>query len=121
MKILVCGGRAFNDQTSLFNFLDSFQYVMGMVDVVIHGDAPGADQLAGQWARSHGITELKFPADWNKHGKAAGPIRNSIMLTEKPDFVIAFPGGRGTRNMVGQANLNGVKVIFYDSTGIDGL
>lgn len=45
-------------------------------------------------------------ADWKKHGKAAGPIRNGIMLRDgKPDMVVAFPGGRGTANMVDQARL----------------
>jgi len=46
------------------------------------------------------------------HGRAAGPVRNAQMLAEgKPDFVVAFPGGRGTADMCKQARARGVKVV----------
>ena len=46
----------------------------------------------------------EFPADWAKHGKAAGPIRNAEMLTEfLPDYIVAFPGGKGTADMLRKA------------------
>ncbi|BAQ18361.1 hypothetical protein GL4_2928 [Methyloceanibacter caenitepidi] len=79
---------------------------------MIHGNATGADALAGFWAIAVGVPILAFAADWNKHGRAAGPIRNKQMLDEgKPDLVIAFPGGRGTANMVRQARERGVEVV----------
>ena len=61
------------------------------------------------------MAALAYPANWKKHGRAAGPIRNKQMLEEaKPDLVIAFPGGAGTANMVKQAREAGVKVeIIY--------
>lgn len=77
---------------------------------VIHGAASGADQLAGAWARANGIRELAEPADWKRHGKAAGFIRNKAMLDMGPDYVIAFPGGRGTAMMVEIARRAGVEV-----------
>jgi hypothetical protein len=53
-----------------------------------------------------------FPADWEKYGKAAGPIRNQQILVEgKPDLVVAFQGGRGTANMVSRAQQAGVPVV----------
>lgn len=80
--------------------------------VVIHGAARGADTLAAEWARDRGIPVLPFPADWDSHPRAAGPIRNAQMLREgKPDVVIAFPGGRGTANMIDQAERAGVPVL----------
>ena len=55
---------------------------------------------------------LAFPAEWKKHGKAAGPIRNRKMLQDgKPDLVLAFPGGRGTANMVELATDAGIRVM----------
>jgi len=82
------------------------------VSVVIHGAAPGADTLAGRWAELRRVPVEAFPADWEKHGRAAGPIRNAPMLAEgKPDLVVAFPGGRGTANMCKQARAAGVKVV----------
>ena len=81
------------------------------IDAVIHGDPLGADRFAGGWARLRGIEEIPFPADWAAHGRAAGPIRNKRMLDEgRPDLVVAFPGGRGTANMVQQAMDPGLPV-----------
>lgn len=79
---------------------------------IISGMARGADSLAAEWATKFGFPLQKFPADWKKYGKAAGSIRNQQMLDEgKPDLVIAFPGGTGTRDMIKKANKAGVRVI----------
>ena len=81
--------------------------------VVIHGGARGADDLARQWGEiSVGIEGVEFRADWTARGKAAGMIRNQRMLDEgRPDLVVAFPGGRGTADMVRRARKAGVEVI----------
>lgn len=116
MRILVCGSRHFND----YNFM--YRTIAAMFDpddtlTLIHGDARGADRLAEAVFLSgyfHSSPEYKrFPADWSKYGKAAGPIRNKQMLDEgKPDLVIAFlgPNSRGTQNMIDQARRAGVPV-----------
>jgi hypothetical protein len=79
---------------------------------IISGMAPGVDTVAIDWAVCNWCKWHEFPADWAKHGKAAGPIRNKQMLVEgKPDLVVAFPGGRGTANMVKQAREANVEVI----------
>lgn len=113
MRVLVCGGRDFNEYESLEYFLDAFR-AENDVSVVIHGAARGADSMAGEWAKSRGIPVIVFPADWNRHGRAAGPIRNKKMLDEgKPNLVISFPGGRGTANMMEQARAAGVPVMSF--------
>ena len=105
MKILVTGGRDFEDMKMLFNVLDEVHAFDGYIpmpngiSLVIHGDADGADTLAGAWARNRGIQEVKCPANWDFYKKAAGPIRNRAMLGLRPDYVIAFPGGTGTADM----------------------
>jgi hypothetical protein len=110
MRVLVCGGRAFDDWELLAGVLDSLEPMQA--SVIIHGAAPGADTLAGQWAELRRVPVEAFPADWEKHGRAAGPIRNARMLAEgKPDLVVAFPGGQGTANMCKQARAAGVKVF----------
>lgn len=81
---------------------------------IIHGAAKGADSFAGHWARVFGIKETAVPADWDKHGKRAGPLRNEEMLKLKPDGVVAFPGGRGTDHMVRIAKEAGIKVMRVD-------
>ena len=121
IRVLVCGGRDFADQDRLYNTLDAIhgQYT---IDVLIEGEAKGADTLARKWAEAEGILVAKFPAQWKQYGVSAGPIRNKQMLDEgKPDLVVAFPSGRlseskGTLNMVKQAQKAGLRVIVV---GID--
>lgn len=112
MRVLVCGGRDFEKYDYLKTVLSALQVTRGDFSAIIHGGARGADANAGLYARRHNIEEVQYLADWKAHGKAAGPIRNKQMLVEgKPDLVVAFPGGRGTANMVEQAKKAGVEVI----------
>ena len=100
MRVLVCGGRDFGDTEFVYRVLDRLK-ACEQVDCIIEGDARGVDRIAGYWAKKNRIDLRLFPADWDTHGKRAGPIRNKQMLDEgKPDLVIAFPGGRGTANMI---------------------
>jgi hypothetical protein len=109
MRVLVCGGREFQDYAALRLLLDA-QHEGEPITLLIHGDAMGADRLAGRWARTRGVVVKAFPANWDRDGKAAGPIRNSAMLAEGPELVIAFPGGRGTADMIRKAMKAGVPV-----------
>ena len=79
---------------------------------LMQGGAPGADRLARDWAAARpDIQRFVCRADWASHGAAAGPMRNARMLEWGPDLVVAFPGGRGTADMVRQARAAGVEVI----------
>lgn len=103
-RYLICGGRDFADYPAMDKALRAL--ILHPEDaIIIHGDARGADRLAAQWGRANGAMRVEaYPADWDKYGKGAGPIRNRAMLDRgDPDVVIAFPGGRGTANMVIQA------------------
>lgn len=110
-RVLVCGGRDYFDRDRVFAVLDHYHRESPFA-VLIQGAARGADRLAHMWALHANVPVLDFPADWEKHGRAAGPIRNAQMLREgKPTVVIAFPGGRGTANMVSLAKRVGVPVL----------
>jgi hypothetical protein len=111
--VLVCGGRNYNDRARVADVLDFLSPTGGNgITKLIHGDATGADRLAERWAFDHHIEVETFPADWKTHGRKAGPIRNEGMLRlGRPDVVVAFPGGRGTADMVRRARAAGVKVI----------
>jgi hypothetical protein len=74
---------------------------------VIHGGAPGLDNMAGEVATEIlGVSKVEvFPADWTRLGNAAGPVRNRQMLEESPDLVVAFHNdlwgkSKGTKDMV---------------------
>jgi hypothetical protein len=111
MKVLVCGGRDFNDWTLLCDALDAVRIEHGVITHIIHGCASGADKLADDWALMRGVQPVRCPANWNWQDKAAGPIRNAAMLALKPDLVVALPGGRGTADMVAKAEKAGVRVM----------
>lgn len=112
MRILVCGSRHFKDYNKGWEVLS--EYADKTCDMTfIHGDADGADRFCDFYSWYNGYKVERYPADWEKHGKAAGPVRNREMLERgKPDLVIAFlaPGSRGTANMVRQAKEAGVPV-----------
>ena len=109
MKIIVCGGRDFTDCEFVFAALDHFNK-KHPVSLVIEGGAKGADAIGALWAKHNKIDCWKVTADWDKHGKAAGHIRNRLMLDLEPDAVIAFPCGKAAANMVQQATAAGVKI-----------
>ena len=113
MRVLVCGGRDFADQSYL-NYRLKLLHKATPISVLIQGGARGADSLAKTWAIINCVKVLEFPADWETHGKSAGPIRNAQMLLEgKPDLVVAFKGGVGTRDMVRRAQYAGIRCIGY--------
>ena len=114
MKFLVTGSRNWIDKNMIGERLQRFGYM----DILVHGEARGADKLAAEvWYElwGDGYT-LPYPANWAQYGKSAGPIRNRQMLSENPDIelVIAFneniSASKGTLNMVEQAIRAGIPI-----------
>lgn len=129
VHVIACGGRHFvprpDDATRLC------QYLARVTPCVLHhGDCPhrptpdcppgctSADQWAARLAaRMTGVTVVAHPADWDAHGKQAGPIRNVDMFRKahdaasRPPTVIAYPGGRGTAHMVAVAREGRARVV----------
>lgn len=114
MRILVCGGREYNDYDTVENTLDSFVAVrtFDLADVtIIQGGANGADTLAARWANENNTTLVTEKALWKTYGKAAGAVRNQRMLDRwTPEVCIAFPGGAGTADMVKRSLAAGLEV-----------
>jgi hypothetical protein len=112
MRTIIAGGRDFNDFTMLCESMDEIPWV---VSEVVSGTAKGADRLGERWAGDNPVK--LFPADWNKHGKAAGHIRNSEMA-KYAEALVAFWDGKskGTKGMIETAVKKGlyVKVFFYE-------
>jgi len=78
----------------------------------------GADTLGQEWAEARGVPCDVFMANWAGLGRKAGPIRNQEMLDQgRPNMVVAFPGGRGTADMVRRARGAGVEVIEVGEDG----
>lgn len=119
VRLLVCGGRDYSDRDTMFNILEGFEFEH-IVEVVIEGEAPGADLLAREWAESMDIDVDPYPASWKVYGRAAGPIRNQQMLVEgKPNYAFAFYDkprhlSKGTADMVKRLKKAGVPVVEVD-------
>jgi YspA, cpYpsA-related SLOG family len=108
-RVLVCGGRDYTEWDVVRDTLESLR-----IRALCHGAAKGADTLAAAYGKQcEGFFEtFAYPADWTKDGRAAGPIRNQRMLDEfQPDLVVAFPGGRGTADMVKRARRANIEVL----------
>ena len=112
MKVLICGSREWNDIYAILRELRDLPPDI----TVIHGAARGADRLAGAAAEGIGLKVVAVPAEWNRDGRGAGPVRNQKMLDMGPDLVVAFPvrGSRGTMDMIRRSLRKGVKVRVYD-------
>ena len=113
MKILVCGDRNWDDYWAIYDVL----YRLDRSSVIIHGAANGADSIAGMVGNALGFEVIPVRAEWDKYGKAAGPIRNKKMLDMEPSLVLAFhkdiENSKGTKHMVEIAKEKGVQVIIY--------
>lgn len=103
-RVVVTGGRDYADAAFVDTVLGTLLRWRG-IGRLAHGSARGLDALADQWARGLGnIPVQPYRADWDTFGRRAGPMLNRAMLdAERPDVVIAFPGGRGTADCVAAA------------------
>ncbi len=83
---------------------------------IVHGAARGLDTLAGQLAASMPLATVEaHPADWNAHGKAAGHVRNQLMIDLGADFALAFPLGesRGTWDFIRRAHEKAIPILVF--------
>lgn len=102
MKVVVTGGRDFNDRALLFRVLDRIHQETP-ITLIRNGGMTGADALSSRWAYTRRVDTECVGARWGSCGGRAGPLRNETMLARPTDLVVAFPGGRGTADAVRQA------------------
>ena len=122
MKILVCGDRLWMDRETIRCRLTDLarENIDGYRTwTIIHGAARGADSIAGEEGKKLGFKVVEFPANWERYGKSAGPLRNLRMLMENPDLVIAFHDdlskSRGTAHTVRESRKRGIRVEVIKS------
>lgn len=112
MKVIIAGSRTIKDQAVIERAIRESGF---QIAEVVSGCAEGVDRTAMYLAINAGLMVRRFPADWNAHGKAAGPIRNNQMA-EYADALIAIWDGssRGTKHMIEAAKKRGLKVFVYN-------
>ncbi len=117
---IVTGSRDWKDEPPIWEAL----YRLPRGSIVMHGYAPGADEIADKWGRRVGLEVQRFRADWKRHGKGAGPIRNRQMRdaakaaalhTGWPVVCLAFPLPQsiGTLDMMALCRLEGWEVRMH--------
>ena len=109
LSVIIAGGRDYELTES-----DLVQLGELPIREVVSGGASGVDLGGEKWAESRGIPVKRFPADWKRHGRGAGPRRNRAMA-EYADAVALFPGGRGTASMRKEAEKAGIEVYDFSS------
>lgn len=120
MRVLICGSRTWSDVPTVNTVLQGIHCTRFGDPTIIHGAARGADEIAGDLARRQGWRVIEFPADWERHGKRAGYVRNTKMLAEgNPNEVYAFVDkplveSRGTSMMVRIAREAGVPTYVVE-------
>ncbi len=134
IRILVTGSRYWDDEDTFIRGVTvAIEDLTGRMPaekeiVIVHGDARGADAMSESYVNrtrnffaGHGITirTERHPADWNTHGKAAGPIRNQKMVDLGADLCIAFlkrgEKNIGTKNCMAAARRAGIEVLQFES------
>lgn len=114
-RVIICGDRNWSDPAPIQREV----YKLPITAVVIEGEAPGADSIAGRCAECRQMTVYGFPANWDLYGKSAGPRRNQQMINsfDKIDLVLAFHPdimqSKGTKDMIKRAELNKIEVRSF--------
>ena len=99
MRIIVAGGREFNNYSLLCKKLDYF--FQNITAEIVCGEARGADSLGKKYAVEHGLKVHSYPAEWDKYGKSAGYKRNDKMSIEADAAVCFWDGkSKGTKHMI---------------------
>lgn len=115
--LMVCGCRNYNDRVFVWSRLQ--EIVEPTEDVVISGGAAGVDEFAATWCKLHkpSIRFQEYPADWGKHGKAAGPIRNQQMVDACHFAIVIWDGkSRGTKDSITRLLKAGKPFALYVRT-----
>lgn len=115
-RVIVAGGRDFNDYELLKDRLD--YYLSNLTNIeIVSGGATGADSLGESYAKERNLPIKVFKADWNLHGRGAGPKRNRDMSLYGTHLVLFWDGkSKGSKNMLEEAQKQGlkIKIVYYD-------
>lgn len=110
-RVIIAGSRDFSNYELLRQYAD---YILSKIPEeieIVSGGASGADALGERYARERGYRIRRFPAEWERYGLKAGPLRNREMA-KYADALIAYWDGisRGTKNMIDEATARGLKI-----------
>ena len=113
MKVIVAGSRDITDRQLVWGAIERSGFE---ITELVSGCCRGVDECGNEWALRNGVAMNLFGADWDKHGAAAGPIRNQAMANYADALVLVWDGkSRGSQDMLMKATVKGLK-IYAEST-----
>lgn len=119
MKTIIAGSRAIDSNIPVCEAIEESGF---QITEVVSGCARGVDLYGELWAKNHGIPIKKFPAEWDRYGNGAGPIRNSQMAAYADALVAVWDGkSTGTANMIVKARKCGLRVFVKKVKPTSGL
>jgi hypothetical protein len=108
MRVIIAGGRNIHDYELVKAAIRESQFP---ISEIISGGAKGVDALGERYAEEMNIQLAIYYADWQKEGRAAGPLRNARMAKDGQALIAIWDGkSRGTKNMIETATKRGLKV-----------
>jgi len=108
LKVIIAGGRDYHNYETLLEAITESQFD---ITTVVSGGAKGVDALGERYAEEMNKELNVFNADWETHGRAAGPIRNRKMAENAEALIAIWDGqSRGTKNMIETATKKGLLV-----------
>jgi len=111
VKVIIAGGRDVRLAHSVQSIIDDSKFE---ISELVCGMASGADQIGFCWAGVNGIPVKEFPANWDKHGRAAGPIRNKEMAEYADALILIWDGkSRGSASMLREAKKLDLKIFQH--------
>jgi hypothetical protein len=118
MRTIIAGSRTVNEM-HVYDAMAACPW-RSHITCIISGGAPGADRIGETWADIHDLPCKRYTADWNTHGKKAGPMRNSEMAENADALVAVWDGkSRGTKDMILKAKRRGLRVFVYKIEGCE--
>jgi hypothetical protein len=114
-RLAIVGSRYYNDKKALADVVNVWIAAHGAPEHIVTGDASGADALARDYATQHGIKLIVHKADWAQNGRAAGPIRNGLIVKDCT-AMIAFPlaDSKGTQDSITKAKRAGIEPMIVE-------
>lgn len=108
MRTIIAGGRTITDVAELELAIKNSGFI---ITEVISGGAAGVDSLGIAWANANALPLTIVMAEWDAHGKAAGPIRNAEMAASAEALILVWDGmSRGSSDMLRKAAAKGLKI-----------
>jgi hypothetical protein len=110
MKCIIAGGRDYiptaGDKETIIQIINHYK-----ITAIVSGHSGTSDLFGEKLAGELKLKVKLFPADWNKYGKKAGPLRNRQMA-EYTDYAILFPGGKGTMSMKNEMKIHNKRILY---------